>query len=41
MKNWERFQRAEEWTRRLGGDQYRLGVDGSGIWEQMKPTTPA
>jgi hypothetical protein len=36
MKNWERFQRAEGWTRRLGGDQYRLGVDGNRRWERSR-----
>jgi hypothetical protein len=35
MKNRERFKLAEEWSRKLGGDRYRLGVDGNSIWESF------
>lgn len=36
MKNWERFKAAEEWSRKLGGDKYRLGIDGTSIWERFR-----
>jgi len=36
MKNWERFEAAEEWSRKLGGDQCRLGIDTNSIWERFR-----
>ena len=36
MKDWERFRIAAEWSRNFGGDQYRLGLDSTSIWERYR-----
>jgi hypothetical protein len=36
MKNWDRFKLSASYSKKLGGDRYRIGVDGNSIWERFR-----